>query len=189
MGDRGRGTAGGGNKGRKPGVRNYKPDIALAAIRAKLPSGSEGWKQVAILYQQMSHEQDLRQGDDLKRYFFESLCQKGKKPTGASTMTVRVEEAQDLWERIHRNDACHDAGFHSSDSEEDDYEFEDKNGENDVDTNDTDDVLASMANASRATASFAALAARANRQVAVLLLLVTVLLLWCFFKSIYQCIN
>lgn len=67
--------------GRATGTSNYNNAVLMGIVSTQLPSGSEGWKNVAILYKQQSNEAFARDPDDIKRHWNEKLCNKFKKPT------------------------------------------------------------------------------------------------------------
>lgn len=68
--------------GRLPGRPNYQNNILISIVERLLPNGNEGWRLVALAYQQESGEEILRSEDDLKKNWFRKLCNSMKKPTG-----------------------------------------------------------------------------------------------------------
>jgi len=63
---------------------HYKKHILLSIVERRLPSGAEAWKLVAQDYQKESGDVSVRDYEDIKRHFFERLCNKDQKPTGKS---------------------------------------------------------------------------------------------------------
>ena len=63
---------------------HYKKLVLLSIIERRLPAGAEAWKLVAQDYQRESGEATLRDYEDVRRHFYERLCNKDQKPTGKS---------------------------------------------------------------------------------------------------------
>jgi len=68
--------------GRPTGVRNYQNSILIDIVERLLPQGLEGWRQVALEYQQETNEPVLRRGEDVRDNWVKKLCKNMKKPTG-----------------------------------------------------------------------------------------------------------
>ena len=69
--------------GRKAGLPNYKAELLLEVIEEIRPIGTLGWQQVARKYKDESHEEVLRNFEDVKRQFTSVLANYGRpKPTG-----------------------------------------------------------------------------------------------------------
>lgn len=130
--------------GRKQGKPNYSRDIALKAITAIEPVNINDWQAVANTYKDLSKESELRDPSDMKRYFYEKLCNKLKKPTGSSAPDPNVSRAQSVYRRILDKSAA--GTFGSDEDEEEEKEEEEKeeeeedNDEEDGDERD-DDVI------------------------------------------------
>lgn len=118
--------------GKKP---NYKAKILLNIVDRLEPIGSAQWMEVADKYKVDSGEGDLRDWQDLKRYFVEKLCDKNKKPTGESAPKPQVARAQAIYEKILRKEGC---GIYGDEASSED-EFEDED-EDDDDEEETDGV-------------------------------------------------
>jgi hypothetical protein len=86
--------------GRDRGSCNYKQAILLKVIDAILPGGQVAWPKVAERYHVLSGELLARQPEDVKRYFMEKCCDKGKKPTGTSGPSPTIEKAQRIYRKI-----------------------------------------------------------------------------------------
>jgi hypothetical protein len=82
--------------GRKDGAVNYNRQVLLDVIESILPQGANEWKTVAIRYQDLSKEVNLRAGDQIKKYFNKDLCKDGKKPTGKSGPPKFYDRAMEL---------------------------------------------------------------------------------------------
>ena len=78
---------------RKKGSVNYKNDLLIDIVGKFLPNGEYGWQTVALAYQEMSKEDNVRDSADMKKHWLKTLCNGMKKPTG------RTGESGD---RIHR---------------------------------------------------------------------------------------
>jgi hypothetical protein len=48
-----------------PGAVNYQNTLLIDIIERLLPQGLEGWREVAVEYQQGSNEANLRRGEDV----------------------------------------------------------------------------------------------------------------------------
>lgn len=91
--------------GRRAGCPNYKAMLVVKSVRRVLPVGSEAWKVAACVYMEMSGEKELRDYEDLKKYFMTKCCNGGKKPTGKSAPTKLVEAGLQVWALILRKEA------------------------------------------------------------------------------------
>ena len=58
----------------QPGHPNYQNNILISIVERLLPNGNEGWRLVALAYQQESGEENLHYEDDLKKNWFCKLC-------------------------------------------------------------------------------------------------------------------
>lgn len=65
--------------GRKP---KYDDSLLISLIQELLPDGALGWKTVAEHYHVNSEEKELRDYQDVKKYWTNTLCNKMNKPTG-----------------------------------------------------------------------------------------------------------
>jgi hypothetical protein len=74
---------------RGKGKANYKVGLLIEVVEEKLPQGSLGWQEVAVLYQFQSQETILRDHEDIKWYWSQKLGNKFKKPTGDPGDPVR----------------------------------------------------------------------------------------------------
>mmetsp|Transcript_11817 Transcript_11817/g.26251 ORF Transcript_11817/g.26251 Transcript_11817/m.26251 type:complete len:193 (+) Transcript_11817:172-750(+) len=92
------------------GSCNYKQAILLKVIDAILPSGQVAWLKVAERYHVLSGELLARQPEDVKRYFMEKCCDKGKKPTDTSGPSPTIEEAQRIYRKILSKNSMRDHG-------------------------------------------------------------------------------
>jgi hypothetical protein len=70
--------------GKLKGTKNYKKSKLLSAVRKVLPTSSDMWKKAYRRYQLISKGDTERDPEDVKRYFWETMCLKGEKPTGKS---------------------------------------------------------------------------------------------------------
>ena len=74
-GGQGRNKKGGGRTGGHPlGACNYCNDILIIIVDACRPTGKEGWKVVAIEYQQTSQEETLCAAQDIREHWTKKLC-------------------------------------------------------------------------------------------------------------------
>lgn len=109
---------------RRNGAPNYRTDVLIGIVESLKPKGAEGWKRVAVLYQQDSGETMLRDGDDIKRHWIEKLCNKFKKPTGKTGQieSDRIFRCQTIQRGIQAEIECEIMGMKSADedSEEED---------------------------------------------------------------------
>ena len=85
------------------GKANYKVETLIQVVEEKLPNGSQGWIEVACLYQHASGEVVLWDPDDVKRHWIEKCCNKFKKPTGNPGDPKRdiILRCQQIQQRIH----------------------------------------------------------------------------------------
>jgi hypothetical protein len=67
---------------RHSGKVNYNINMLIDVVEDKLPQGALGWQEVAVVYQLWTQETVLRDHDDIKRYWRETLCHRYQKPTG-----------------------------------------------------------------------------------------------------------
>jgi hypothetical protein len=125
--------------GRKAGSPNYKAALVVKAVRKVLPVGSEGWKMVAFVYREESGEDEMRDHEDLKKYFMTKCCNGGKKPTGKSAPSKLQESGLQVWALILKKEASVSLGCGSSDSEGDD-EDDDVEDEEDEEEEEEPDV-------------------------------------------------
>lgn len=93
---------------RRNGAPNYRTDLLIGIVESLKPKGAEGWKRVAVLYQQDSGEAMLRDGDDIKRHWIEKLCYKFKKPTGKTGQieSDRIFRCQTIQREIQATQDC-----------------------------------------------------------------------------------
>ena len=68
--------------GRQPGRPNYQNNILIPIVKNILPSGTEGWRLVALAYQKESGEVNLHCEHDSKKNWTQKLCNKMMKLTG-----------------------------------------------------------------------------------------------------------
>jgi hypothetical protein len=69
-------------RGHSSGVLNYCNDILIDIVEQQLPHGAEAWRNIALLYQNVSNERDLCRGEDIRDDWVRKLCNNFKKPTG-----------------------------------------------------------------------------------------------------------
>lgn len=110
-------------KGRRTGKPNYKNDSLLEIINSKLPCGMEGWKEVCLEYKYASGEELLREAQDVRRHFYDKLCNKLKKVTRDSGANSKIRQAQDIYAKILRKESAMTFG-------EDDEDDEDRSNSN-----------------------------------------------------------
>ena len=84
--------------GRKRGVANYNYQIVYEMVKKVRPETSKGWNLVAQDYQNHLQEEYLRDGSDIKRTFFNKMCNGFKKVTGLSQPAQLTHKSQLLWE-------------------------------------------------------------------------------------------
>jgi hypothetical protein len=89
--------------GRKPGFGNYRADILLNVVEVIKPTGMSAWEEVAEQYMRMTGESGLRQAEDMKRHFNQSLCNSGKRPLENSPRMAVIERAQAIYASIWQN--------------------------------------------------------------------------------------
>ena len=114
--------------GKRP---NYKAKILLDVVDFVLPIGSVQWQEVAQRYKAESGDADLRDWQDLKRYFVEKLCDKNRKPTGESAPKPQVARAQAIHEKMLRKEgaAVYGDEISSEDGNDDEDEEDDEDAE------------------------------------------------------------
>jgi hypothetical protein len=95
--------------GRKAGSVNYKPTVVIRLVNAALPASTVAWNEVAEQYQAETGR--VTRGDDLKRYWIETLCDKFKKVTGSSAPAERVRQCQDIHRRLTEKECAMSMGF------------------------------------------------------------------------------
>jgi hypothetical protein len=117
------------NRGRKTGFPNYKNDIVLNVIGDILPIGMEAWKIVADRYKTASGEVKLREYGDVKRHFYENLCDKGRKPTGSAAPKPESQKALEIYRRILQRENAAAIGADEQESEDEGSE-DDSEGSN-----------------------------------------------------------
>ncbi len=61
------------NVERRRGAKNYKNEIITNIIAGILSNGQYGWDQVAAAYMTAAKEENLRDGDNLKRHWVKTL--------------------------------------------------------------------------------------------------------------------
>ena len=86
--------------GRRNGIPNYKKDKLLNIIDSVRPIGPNEWQEVARMYKESSGEAEERPYLDVKRHFYEKLCNGGKKPTGRSQPPEDVQRALVIQRKI-----------------------------------------------------------------------------------------
>ena len=65
-----------------PGAVNYPNTLLIDIVEQLLPQGLEGWREVAVEYQQGLNEANLCRGEDVHDNRVKRLCKNMKKPTG-----------------------------------------------------------------------------------------------------------
>ena len=111
--------------GKKP---NYKAKFLLDVVDLVLPIGRQ---EVSQRYKAESGDADLRDWQDLKRYFVEKLCDKNRKPTGESAPKPQVARAQAIHEKMLRKEGAAVNGdeISSEDGNDDEDEEDDEDAE------------------------------------------------------------
>lgn len=104
--------------GRNPA---YNSNALIEVVHELLPDGAVGWSSVATHYKEHSGESELRNPDDIKRYWIQTLCNKMNKPTGKSgDASDRILRCQ----RIQREILEKNSSF-TIDSDDEEGEFDD----------------------------------------------------------------
>ena len=83
--------------------RKTKEDegLLISLVQEFLPDGALGWKTVAEHDHVNSGEKELREHDDVKKYWTNTLCNKMKKPTGKTG--GRIATCQKIQKEILEN--------------------------------------------------------------------------------------
>ena len=68
--------------GRRSGIPNYRNALLISIIEEIKPTGALQWQTVAEIYQLRSGEALMRNPDDIKKHWHNTLCNKLNKPTG-----------------------------------------------------------------------------------------------------------
>lgn len=115
---------------KRTGVKNYRNDLLIGVIDAIKPTGSESWKQVAVLYQDASKEAETRDFEDIKRYWTQKLCNGFKKPTGrtGASDADQIHRCQAIHHKILESTASTMCGFEDDDENHDESDAEDDAG-------------------------------------------------------------
>ena len=79
----GRGGRAGGRGGRQRGSKNYNKTKFIEVVDEIRPYGAEMWNNVSTRYKEVTGEESVRDGKDLKDYWVKKCCNNFKKPTGA----------------------------------------------------------------------------------------------------------
>jgi len=61
-------------------IPKYDEGLLISIVQEFLPDGALGWKTVAEHYHVSSGEKELRDHDDVKKYWTNTLCNKMNKP-------------------------------------------------------------------------------------------------------------
>jgi hypothetical protein len=67
---------------RRKGSVNYMNKVLIQLISKILPNGEYGWQAVAMVYQERTKEEALRNCLDIKKHSLKILCNSMKKPSG-----------------------------------------------------------------------------------------------------------
>ncbi len=70
--------------GGRPGARNYSNDTLINIVDEGHYTSLEGWKALAIEYQQRKQEETLCAAQDIQEHWTKKLCNNYKKPMGKS---------------------------------------------------------------------------------------------------------
>ena len=81
---------------RKIGAIGYDKDLFLRIIQQILPTGTEDWSKVADKYFEQSGEKELRSHVAIKRYWWDTMCEKMKKVTGEGKPKRLVGRSQEV---------------------------------------------------------------------------------------------
>ena len=108
--------------GRKP---KYDEALLMSLVQEFLPDGALGWKTVAEHYHVNSGEKELRDHDDVKKYWSNTLCNKMNKPTGKTG--GRTATCQKIQKEILEKNAA--MTFSSDEDDEVEEELQDEEGE------------------------------------------------------------
>ena len=65
--------------GRKDGAVNYNREVLLDVIESIIPQGANEWNTVALKYKELSHEVNLRAGDQIKSISTKIFARMAKK--------------------------------------------------------------------------------------------------------------
>ena len=113
--------------------KSYNTDILVSLIDEHLPDGGEQWENIAKLYQVKASEENLRNGEDIKRHWVNTLCNKQNKPTGSTGgKTDLILKCQRIQKRI--LEKSNSRMYGASD-------IEDLSGDEDEDEDDDDDEI------------------------------------------------
>jgi len=111
--------------------KNYQIDLLISIIEQKLPNGKLAWEEVAALYKVQSQDTELRDPDNIKRYWHEILCNKFQKPTGrAGDSKDRILRCQKIERKILRKSQSKSFGIESSSSDTEESGVGDDNDDN-----------------------------------------------------------
>jgi hypothetical protein len=107
--------------------------VLLDVIESVIPQGANEWKTVALKYQELSKEVNLRAGDQIKKYFNKDLCKDGKKPTGKGTPPMLYDRAMDINLKIRNKNKSAIWGLQSDDEDDDGDDDDDDDDDNEHD--------------------------------------------------------
>jgi len=68
--------------GKQKGTKNYNKVVLIDAVQKVKPTSTKMWAKAYVEYQRQSGDPTNREPEDVKRYVWETLCRRGRKPTG-----------------------------------------------------------------------------------------------------------
>lgn len=86
--------------GKSKGTKNYKKELLLKALALVKPTCTDMWRKAYVKYQLLAEDLTEGEPEDVKRYFWETMCKKGVKPTGKAAPDPIVQRSVKVWASI-----------------------------------------------------------------------------------------
>jgi len=105
-------------RGRQAGAKTYKKPTLYKIIAQWKPTSMLQWQTVAEQYRQQCGELETRPAATIKKFFFQKMCNSGRKPTGSSGLDDLTQKCQALHRALFQKEEGDAFGDSDEDNED-----------------------------------------------------------------------